>query len=60
MLEWIMKNKEWVFSGIGVAALSVIIGWLRSKRGSGTSGNSVQQVHTGSGDNVAGDKNVNR
>ena len=59
MLEWIMKNKEWLFSGVAVAVIGAGIGWLRSKRDSGTPGNSVQQVHTGSGDNVGGDKNVN-
>lgn len=25
-MEWIIANKEWVFSGIGVFAISLIIG----------------------------------
>ncbi|WPD23711.1 MAG: hypothetical protein SD837_03925 [Candidatus Electrothrix scaldis] len=72
MLDWVMKNKEWLFSGVVVAVIGAVIGWLRSKRGAGESGvgsnnragrdqtitidNSVHQTHSGSGDNVAGDK----
>lgn len=29
-MEWIINNKEWVFSGVGVAAISIIVGVLRS------------------------------
>lgn len=25
-LDWIMQNKEWLFSGIGVTLISVIVG----------------------------------
>ena len=76
MLEWIIENKEWVFSGIGVAALSVIIGWLHSKQGKGeinigsrnsagrdqhiNIGSSVHQPDNGGGDNVGRDKNSER
>lgn len=28
MLAWLSRNKEWVFSGIGVAVLTAFIGWL--------------------------------
>ena len=28
MIEWILNNKEWIFSGVGVAAISTCIGWL--------------------------------
>lgn len=34
MMEWIISNKEWVFSGIGVFVLSLImafITWLYSR-----------------------------
>ncbi|KAA6336469.1 hypothetical protein EZS27_015378 [termite gut metagenome] len=27
MIEWIIKNKEWIFSGIGILFISGI-GWL--------------------------------
>ena len=60
MLDWIIKNKEWLFSGVLVAVIGSVGKWLCSKRSRGTSSNPVQQVHTGSGDNVAGDKNINR
>lgn len=31
-MDWILSNKEWLFSGIGVAALSIGIGWFIHKR----------------------------
>lgn len=27
-MEWIINNKEWIFSGIGVTFISLIIGLL--------------------------------
>lgn len=72
MLEWIMKNKEWLFSGVLVAVPLAVIGWLYGKRGKGESnigsknragrdqhiniGSSVQQPDSGSGDNAGRDK----
>ncbi len=56
MLEWIIENKEWLFSGIGVVILTGIIGWIFRKRSKETSSYSVHQVHSGSGDNVGRDK----
>lgn len=32
-MEWILKNKEWLFSGIAIAIPLAIIGWLISSRG---------------------------
>lgn len=61
MLDWILKNKEWLFSGVAVSVPLAIIGWLCSKR-KGEDGKastpSVNQIHSGSGDNVAGNKIV--
>ncbi|WP_079200897.1 hypothetical protein [Pseudomonas sp. CC6-YY-74] len=31
-MEWILKNKEWLFSGIAIAIPLAIIGWLISSR----------------------------
>jgi LPXTG-motif cell wall-anchored protein len=31
-MQYIIDNKEWIFSGIGVAILSVIIGFILRKR----------------------------
>ena len=28
MIEWIVANKEWVFSGAGVALIGCVIGFL--------------------------------
>ena len=32
VLQYILNNMEWIFSGIGVAILSVILVWLRGKK----------------------------
>jgi hypothetical protein len=32
-MEWIITNKEWLFSGIAIAIPLAIIGWLFSSRG---------------------------
>ncbi len=32
MIEWLLENKEWVFSGIGVALGAAIIGFLYRSR----------------------------
>lgn len=34
MLDWIFENKEWLFSGIGVAILIVFVGWLSKRHSS--------------------------
>lgn len=69
MLDWIIDNKEWLFSGVGVKIVGVILtalitvaGWLFWKRRkddgrkgvtAGTDKPSVQHINIGSG-NVAG------
>jgi len=74
MLDWIIENKEWLFSGVGVKIVGVVLtalitvaGWLfwkRRKDDDRKSGvteptaYSVDQTHTGSGDNVGRDKNT--
>jgi len=61
IIQKIIQNKEWLFSGIAVAVPLAVIGWLGSKRKSEadkTSTYSVQQTHNGSGDNVVGNKNI--
>lgn len=32
--EWLSKNVEWVFSGVGVAVVAAVLNWLRRKRAS--------------------------
>ncbi|WP_424687935.1 hypothetical protein [Halarcobacter ebronensis] len=31
-MEWILENKEWLFSGIAIAIPIAIIGWFISKK----------------------------
>jgi hypothetical protein len=35
MLEWIIENTDWLFSGIAIAVPLAIIGWLWGRRGKG-------------------------
>ena len=35
MLEWIIENTDWLFSGIAIAVTLAIIGWLWGRRGKG-------------------------
>jgi hypothetical protein len=35
--DWIWQNKEWVFSGVGVAIVAGVIAWFRRSPGSGQS-----------------------
>ncbi len=72
MFDWIVENKEWLFSGVGfeivrivLIALTAVAGWLFWKRRKGDNRKSgtaeptiysVQQTHSGSGDNVGRDK----
>lgn len=35
MIEWILNNKEWVFSGVGVAILVALLTLLKRKNNSG-------------------------
>lgn len=57
-MKWLIANKEWVFSGVGVFVLSIIIGIVFKNKGS------VKQVQK-SGDNssnyqAAGDIKIGR
>lgn len=48
MVEWIICNKEWIFSGLGIAIISAFFAILKTKNPKGGEGNL----------NVSGDKNV--
>jgi len=64
-MEWIIQNKEWLFSGIGVLVISTILGTIiRIKSGEKThqniqSGNNSNNVQAGKNVNVSigGEKN---
>ncbi|WPD22443.1 MAG: tetratricopeptide repeat protein [Candidatus Electrothrix scaldis] len=61
MLAWIKENKEWLFSGVAVAVIGAGISlfWPEGNdSGHPPPDSSVQQTHSGSGDNVGRDKNV--
>lgn len=33
MVEWIICNKEWIFSGLGIAIISAFFAILKTKNG---------------------------
>ena len=62
-MQWVLDNKEWIFSGIGVFILSVIFACIlkgkRSIRQSHKSGNSSTNLQS-AGDMKVGLKNDQR
>ncbi|QHA38505.1 hypothetical protein D5E69_14165 [Rossellomorea marisflavi] len=53
-MVWISENKEWLFSGIGIVAITSLLGFVfKSKRSPG------QKIDAGNhSNNVQGGKNV--
>ena len=52
MVEWIISNKEWIFSGLGIAIISAFFAILKTKT-------KTKTPKGGEGNlNVSGDKNV--
>src|ERR1017187_6099508 len=55
MLNWIQRNSEWIFSGVGVAVISGIIVWLRARRThSKQNSDTPTVVSVGSGSIISG------
>ncbi len=54
-MEWIIENKDWLFSGIAIAIPLAIIGWLIHKNKSKQiqkSGNNSTNVQVGKNINI--------
>jgi hypothetical protein len=63
MFDWLWKNREWVFSGVGVAAVVGIVAWFRNKGRSGSrikqsqrSGHNATNIQSGRDINIGGGK----
>lgn len=58
MLEWILNNKDWLFSGIGVSIISVLFIMFKKKGGQNiNSGNNSTNIQGGDDMNINfGDK----
>ncbi|MGE1060812.1 hypothetical protein [Bacillus sp. GMa5/1] len=57
MIDWFVKNAEWIFSGIGVLAISAIVGMFLNKR---KNAHQLQKISAGNkSTNIQGSKNVN-
>ena len=57
--KWIFENKEWLFSGIGVAFFLVIIKLLRGKKNSETS-NGTNGINHGARNDISNIKDGNK
>ncbi len=56
MIEWLINNKEWVFSGLGIAVISAIFTFVKLKSPKSNKGN----VSINGNGNIVGDGNVVR
>lgn len=58
-MEWIIQNKEWLFSGIAIAIPLSVIGWLLSRSGNKQtqkSGDNSTNIQVGGNLKIGGDK----
>lgn len=59
-MEWILKNKEWLFSGVAIAIPLAIIGWFFSSRENKQvqkSGNNSKNIQVGGNLEIGNNKN---
>lgn len=59
-MEWIIQNKEWLFSGIAIAIPLAIIGFLFSTRGNKQvqkGGDNSTNIQVGGNLKIGGNKN---
>lgn len=60
-MDWIIENKDWLFSGVAIAIPIAIIGWLISTRGNKQvqeGGKNSTNIQVGGNLNVGGKKDV--
>jgi hypothetical protein len=57
MLDWLIANKEWVFSGVGVAALAGLVGLLYRRARSAAPG--LEQHAAGGSRNLQAGRDIN-
>lgn len=59
-MEWVLANKEWLFSGAAVAVPLALIGWLvasRSNKQTQKGGDNSTNIQIGGSFKVGGNKN---
>ncbi|MFR3345781.1 MAG: hypothetical protein ACLTS1_09220 [Coprococcus sp.] len=54
MVEWIISNKEWIFSGLGIAIISAFFAILKTK----TPKDGERNLNVSGDKNVIGDGNI--
>lgn len=61
VMDWIIANKEWLFSGAAIAIPLAITGWIFATRGSKQTqkgGNNSTNIQVGGSLNISGKKDV--
>ncbi|PHV16324.1 hypothetical protein CSQ90_14880 [Janthinobacterium sp. BJB303] len=59
-MEWIIENKEWLFSGIAIAVPLAIIAWFYPSQGNRQiqkSGRNSKNIQVGGNLKIGGDEN---
>ena len=59
-MEWIIENKDWLFSGIAIAVPLAIAGWFISTRGNKQvqkGGKNSTNIQVGGNFKIGGEKN---
>jgi len=58
-MEWIIKNKEWLFSGIAISIPIALIGWFFARQNTQNqkSGNNSTNIQVGGNLKLGKDKN---
>lgn len=58
-MDWVIENKDWLFSGVAIAIPLAIIGWLIARRGNKQTqkgGKNSTNIQVGGSLNLGGKK----
>lgn len=55
-MEWIMENKEWLFSGLGISVLGIVGYFLKRNKGKDKSNQTITSGNDST--NIQGGNNV--
>lgn len=58
-MNWIIENKEWLFSGIGVALFGTIIGFLTHRKKANASNNNTSNIKNNNTNTINNNINLN-
>lgn len=59
MMDWIISNKEWIFSGIGVVILGTILRLFFLKKGNSDSSTNINSNKVDDNSSISNTNNIN-